>query len=161
MNEDDQKAYQYLKESEEIYQADLIKAMELIEKAIDIVPNAAILWTTKAKYQYDLKNYEAALESVEKAIELKPQSYFAWLHKGLIKRNMEQYEEAAQAYIESLKIKPDFNVYTLLSDVQMEFDVEAALQSAKKALELNPNWDEAKELLKEAEDMLKNDGASE
>jgi len=158
MDEIRKKAHQYFSDSVAKKNINNFKeALELIEKAINITPEVSLYWCTKAQYQFDLGRFSYALVSVEKAIELKPRNFIAWGIKGLIKRNMGECRQAAEAFIESLKIKPDFNVYSLLSAVQLEFDSKAALQSAKKALELNPEWEEAQNLFKKAEKQIERD----
>jgi len=76
--------------------------------------------------------------------------YQAWGELGLVHRNLGQFEEAAACYKRSVALEEDFSTYTLLAAVEYEFDVEQPIIHAEKALQLNPDWDEAETVLAEA-----------
>lgn len=130
------------------------EALKLIQKAIDLFPNATVFWTFKSEYFFEMKNYEDALKCVDKAIELKDRNFHAWSLKGAIYEGLKDYELSAEAFQKSLEIKQDFNIYTLLANVQMNFDLKSAICNASKALKLNPEWDEAKNILNQAKKMM-------
>ena len=135
-------------------QQNLPEAIRLIEKAIEICPSDTVYWSAKGQFLRNAERYEEAKLATHRAIELNPKNYHAWTSRGIINVHLGSYEEAANCFKRSVELKEDFGTYTMLAAAEIEFDVESAIKHAKNALELNPDWDEAREILRSAESKL-------
>ena len=126
---------------------DYEKASELIEQAIQIYPKASILWVTKALFLFEAKRFDAALEIVNKSVKVSPKNYFGWLLRAEIYMELGNVDEAVQSYKEYVKLQEHDWAYTILASLESESDPETAIAHAKRALELNPAWEEASNIL--------------
>ena len=76
MNEIKNKAHQFYRDSWVIEEENnLIMAINLIDKAIELMPRVSIYWTTKSQYLFEIENYSEALNCISKALELKSNNY--------------------------------------------------------------------------------------
>lgn len=126
---------------------DYCSAINFIEQAILLDPNNSIFHTTKARYLFDSDKLDDAFVAAMAAIELEPDNFHAWLILGIIERRRENFEKSAYYFGKASDLKEDYNIYTLLASVQYKYDPRLAVISAKKALQLNPDWEEASRLL--------------
>ena len=139
-----QKAYDLFQESwKEAEKNEMQLALELINEAIEISPRCSLYWTTKAQFVLELGNLEEARSTAQVATDLDSGNAHAWALLGEVHGLLGQSESAASCLLEAVRLEPDHVNYTLLASVQAEYDPEAAMQSAQKALQINPNWDEA------------------
>ena len=118
-------------------------ALCLLEQSLEIDPKDPLLLVYRGRVLHALARCAEAERSFRDALEIDRSISFAWNELGLLLRDCSRFEEAAECLRESAKLRPDFNTYTVLAGVEMSFDLRAALVDAEKALELNPNWDEA------------------
>ncbi len=72
--------------------------MVCYEKAIELDPNLAYVWSGKGLALSNLGKYEEALICYEKAIELEPNLAYVWSGKGLALEGLNRTAEAAMAY---------------------------------------------------------------
>lgn len=133
---------------------DWTRAIDCVDAAIQINPTVAVCWVTKGQFLRESKSFEAAESALKKAIEIDPAAYCAWTELGILFRDMDLYEQSAECLRESVSLHPDFNTYTILANVELTFDPEAALSDATLALELNPDWDEAIHVRDEAKKLV-------
>ncbi len=133
---------------------DYHSAISLIEHAIALDPNNSIYHATKARYLYDSDKLEEAIVAAMMALELEPDNIHAWLILGLVEERRENFEESAYYYLKASDLKEDYNIYTLLAGVQYKYNPKLAIASATKALQLNPDWEEAINLLNLARNKL-------
>ena len=131
------------------------EAMKLIDQAIALMPSDTALWSARAQFRYDKKDYADAEVDAESAIERDEKNLHAWGLLGQIKAHTGHFEEAAACYKKSLQLSEDKGLYTLLAAVEYEFDLPSAIRHARKALKLDPSWDEAQKILDAAQDELK------
>ncbi len=136
-------------------QKNLPEAIRLIEKAINLCPSHTVYWSAKSQFLYDSSNFEGALLAANKSIDCNPKNHHAWTIFGLAHVHVRTLEEAAACFKRSTELKEDFATYTMLAAAEVEFDVESAIKHAKKALDLNPDWDEATKILRSAESKLR------
>ena len=136
-------------------QENLPEAISLIEKAIELCPSNTAYWSAKGQFLRNAGRYQESKLSTQRAIELNPKNYHAWSSLGWLHIYHRNFEEAATCLQRSVELKEDFGTYTMLAAAEIEFDVETAIKHAKKALELNPDWDEAKKILRSAESKLR------
>lgn len=115
------------------------EALEILDKALEIMPNDGKAWYNRGnvlaalgrsveadeaynkateiwKENYYKGNflassgrYEAALKAYDKAIEIKPDDSGVWYKKGLAFSNLGRYKEALEAYNKSIEIEPDYD----------------------------------------------------
>ena len=135
-------------------QENLPEAIRLIEKAIELFPLDTVYWSGKGQFLRNAGRHKESKLSTRRAIELNPKNYHAWATLGLIHIYHRNFEEAANCLQRSAELKERFGTYTMLAAAEIEFDVESAIKHAKKALELNPDWDEARDILRSAEKKL-------
>ncbi len=115
-----------------------------------MAPEIPLYWTTKAQFLLDLKRYSESEQAVSNALELDPGNATALFAQGLIELKSRRFRESAEAFLIAAEISPTHQTYTMLGGVQLELDPHEALRSAEKALELEPDWDEAQTVLSEA-----------
>ena len=137
--------------------SDLKKALLEINKSLELFPSVKKnfkLLITKSDILKKLRRYKEAERIVRQAITVKPNHWAGWLLYGAINFKLKSYERAAYCYKKVVARKPDFNFYTILANAELTFDVKAALTDAKKALKLNPKWEEAIKIRDKAKKML-------
>lgn len=80
--------------------------------------------------------------------------WLAWVELGRVQYDRGWYEVAAICFRTALEYVSDKGLFTILANVQLTFDPPAALESAKKALAMDPDWEEAPGIAKDAEDHI-------
>lgn len=88
-----------------------------------------------------LGRLDDAEKMLRKAIGLDPELVFAWNELGFVVREKGHFEAAAFCFEQSAVISECPYVFTVLANTQSAFDSEAAIESAKRALELDPDWE--------------------
>ena len=137
---------------------DFEKAIEELDKAIQLSPSATVCWTTKGHFYSELGKFKEAKKSFRTATKLAPERSLTWAGLGMAQMNLKEYKSAAQNFRKAVNLQPDFNLYTMLANVELTFDPKLALADAKKALKLEPNWDEALKVHKAAEQVIAKKG---
>ena len=119
-----------------------IGAVEMIDKAIEINPNAAIYYSNRGNVLEKLKQLEAAVASYDKAIELKPDFAEAYSNRGNALQELKQFEYALASFDKAIELKPDFaEAYSNRGNALQELkQFEAAVASYDKAIELKPDY---------------------
>ena len=84
------------------------EALELSDKAIELIPNTAEAWYGKAESLYSEERYEEALEAYEKAIGLNPNYAEAWSGKGNALDKICKYDDAIKAFDKAIELNPDY-----------------------------------------------------
>ena len=120
-----------------------IRAVGMIDKAIEINPNAAIYYSNRGNVMEKLKQLEAAVASYEKAIELKPDFAEAYSNRGNVLQELKQFEDAVASYNKAILLKPDYaNAHYNRGNALKELkQLEAAVASYDKAIELKPDFE--------------------
>lgn len=149
-----EKAHRLYQESwDSADRGDLDCALRLIGQAIDL-SNLSLYEATRGEYLLAAGRQTEAKLAAESATRLNSRNYHAWALLGTIQGRLGESVEAAASLEKAVLLKPNHNYYTLLAAVQAEFDPEAAISSAKKALELHPDWEEAKLVISVARQRL-------
>lgn len=130
-------------------------ALSIMEKAIVADPSNPVLIIYKGQLLLDLSREEDAEKEFKRALKLDPKNPYAWGHLGLLMQSREEFERAAFCFQRVVEEIPDHNTLTILANVQLAFDPESALLNAEKALQCNPEWEEAKEVLRTAKKHLR------
>ena len=133
------------------------QALREIDEAIELTHgDDAAPWAVKSRVLYDLGEHDEAEAAARNSIRIDVTNYHAWISLGLIFFDRHQFEKAAFCYKKAIEEEEDYGTYTMLAEAERQFDPESAIKYAKRALELNPDWDEAETILKTAmEDVRK------
>lgn len=127
------------------------QALREIDKAIKLADGReAGHWAAKSRILYRLGEHQEAEAAARNAIRIDEQSYHAWVTLGMLYFHSHRFEKAAFCYKKVVEIEEDYSFYTLLAAAERQFDPESAIEHAKRALELNPDWDEAETILSDA-----------
>ncbi len=126
------------------------RANELIDDAILCLPTNWYLWASKAQFLEDLGRFGESEAAARRSLSLNKNKPLVWNILGGHNVREGLFEEAIKCYEKSLVLKEDFGTLTMLAAVEIEVDVKSALKHAQRALELNPEWDEAATILDRA-----------
>jgi tetratricopeptide (TPR) repeat protein len=123
-----------------------VVALSHLDAAVRLASNSAtrsVYLTTQGGFLNRLGLPDRAIIVCEEAVSLVPGNYYAWSQLGLAFLRLKRYEDAARCLSKLIELHPDHAGYTLLAGAQLHFNPQAALQSAEKALEIDPSWEEA------------------
>ncbi|GJQ10733.1 hypothetical protein GpartN1_g2524.t1 [Galdieria partita] len=83
------------------------KAVRIYNKAIELDPNNALLYSNRSAAHFNLRNFEAALEDAIKAVQLAPKWWKAYKRKGMSLLHLQYYEEAIATLEQGLALEPE------------------------------------------------------
>jgi tetratricopeptide (TPR) repeat protein len=129
---------------------DFNEALRLIDRVLEARPSSSNSWALKGRALYELGNLSEGDLASKKSIELNSACHPSWITLGLIHSDRQQFEHAASCFKHAAEIDPDKSILTLLAAVEYEFDPASARRHAREALDIDPQWDEAKRILDEA-----------
>lgn len=115
-------------------------------------------WKEKGNTFLKNKEYEEALKCYTEAVQADPADHIHYSNRSVCFYNMGNFEKALEDADECIKIKPDWGKgYLRKGMAEMKADkLEESVVSYKKGLELDPNNQQLKDNLQEAEDVSKN-----
>jgi protein O-GlcNAc transferase len=121
------------------------EAVQKIDAALEINPNAAIAHNSRGAALKELGHIEEALACYDKAIALKPNHVEALSNRGVVLHALKRFEEALAVCGQAIALKPDFaeayyNRGNALSALK-RFD--EALANYDHAVALKPDYAEA------------------
>ena len=120
------------------------KALTLFEECIQIKPNNWYLWARKASALEDLGRIDDSKAAYKKSLHIDDKKAATWGLLGSLYYNQEHFEDAAFCCRHSNELEENSDTLTILAGAEIQTgDIESALKHAKRALELNPGWDEA------------------
>ena len=90
------------------YKSDYNTAISIIQKAIAINGDDAMLYTKIAGLYSDIGSYEEALGAYKKAIKLRPNDAFIYISIGNILQTLGDYENAYNSYVQAQQIYPEY-----------------------------------------------------
>jgi tetratricopeptide (TPR) repeat protein len=122
-------------------------------KAIQANAKFANAYLNLGNGQASLGDMKAALASFTKAREIEPKNPLPVYSLGVLAEQQEKFPEAIELYAKSVKIDPKFeNGYFNLAAAYANMKRFAEARTAlKKLLELNPNAQDAKDMLRQLE----------
>ena len=95
------------------------EAVSYLEKAIQLSPSDALLYTKLAGMYSELGEWEQALDNYRKSLKLKPDDAFVYISLGNIYEQTQDYKNALSAYEQALKLFPEYKYnYLNLASVQ-------------------------------------------
>lgn len=130
---------------------DLAGALREIDRALELRPKQTRCWATRGSFLREMSRLDEAEAVLRTAIELDERNFLAWTELGQVYESKGLFEKAAFCLERSVELKPDYHTYTMLANVQLTFDADAALRNAGKALELNSEWGEAEAVKQKAQ----------
>lgn len=122
---------------------DLEGALAQVSRAVELEPESPVCWAAKGQVLFRMGRLDAAEHACRKAIELDDRAYYAWTELGFVFEEQELFEDAAFCFGKSAKLQPTASLFTLMANVELTFDVRAALRHAQRAITLDPDWQEA------------------
>ncbi|MCR5262010.1 MAG: tetratricopeptide repeat protein [Candidatus Gastranaerophilales bacterium] len=126
------------------YKPDYKKEIEFINKVIELESDDKSLYYTKAGTEFLLHDYKNAITDYSKYLEFEPEDSAAYGYRGLCFSFLDKDEEALADMDKSLEISPCGEVYVNRGIVKHSLkDCDGALEDYKKALELDPELNEA------------------
>ena len=116
------------------------KAIELLNKAIELDPDYTEAYWIRGHIYYDLKRRDRAIQDHDKAIELNPQYGYSYLNRGKDYFFRKQYLKAIQSYNKLIELHPNFILsYINRGDAYVALEQYIkAIESYNKAIELDP-----------------------
>lgn len=121
-------------------QGDFETAVLNYTKAIQLRPDAAIVYNNRGYLYGELKQYEKAISDLTKAIELQPNNPEAYNNRGCVYNEMKQYDAATGDFSKAIELKSDFSIaYNNRGWMYSEMkQYDAAINDLLKAIELDP-----------------------
>lgn len=131
---------------------DLLFALELDPKSFQPLAYLGIAYSKQ-------KKFEKAIHTFEKAIDLYDKDPVTWFHLGLACFYNQDFQKANQAFSVSIDLDPgdsrQFPVYEMRGKTRLKLgDKQGAAQDFTAALQINPNNQEAKNLLDQTKKAL-------
>lgn len=91
----------------------------------------------------------------ERAVELAPEISQTWENLAVTSLHQQQFNLAVMHFTKAVELEEKPGTYTMMASAKIALsDLPGAIKDATRALELDPEWDEAEALLKQAEDLL-------
>ena len=120
-------------------------ALKCFEKAIQLNPKVAILYTNKALSLTQLGRFEEAVKNYDIAIRLNPNYSLALYNRGVALNSLRQFDAALHSYDRAIELKPDFaEAYSNKGNILKELkQLDAAVSSYDKAISIKPDYAEA------------------
>ena len=114
-------------------------------KAIEIDPENADLYFSRALFKDALADEEGTLADYDKAIELNPEHANAYNNRGATKRALGDYQGALADYNKAIELNPEYALaYNNRGIIRRALgDRQGALADYGKALEINPQYADA------------------
>ena len=125
-------------------------ALALVAQAIRIAPQKPELRCVRGRFLVEYGRLAAAEGVFKEVLRISADCYLAWTDLGILYLHDGRHQKAAFCFEQSLSFNPDHNVYTLLANSQLVFDLEASRRSAESALAMEPGWEEAERILSKA-----------
>jgi tetratricopeptide (TPR) repeat protein len=83
------------------------KAIEYLNKAIEVENNNAGLYHKRATAYFNLSDYQRAVNDYSETIRLAPNEYLAYLNRGNAYANSRQFEKAVEDFSKVIGLQPD------------------------------------------------------
>ncbi len=125
----------------EVQAGNLSAGIELLDRAIAIDPNNAILFNNRGNALRDLRRFDEALISFDRAVALKPDFAQAFHNRGNVLRDLRRFEEALESFDSALGLNPGFALahFNRGNALQQMERPEEAVSSFDRALAIRPN----------------------
>ncbi|KAG8349054.1 hypothetical protein ERJ75_001431800 [Trypanosoma vivax] len=108
------------------------EAIELMTKALHLVPGKAMYWSQRASYLLSCKRPGAALRDADRALAINPENVRALRVRGTVRRHLGRWEEALKDLSEAQIVDYDEKTDDLLRFVQQRVNERRRLQRQKE-----------------------------
>lgn len=132
------------------------EAHEYFRRGVDISPGNAARQLKLGEISLELGDFETAERAFKHSISLDPSQTHLFNQLGISLRRQGKLKEAIAYLIRAIKVaETDENLYFNLARVYMDQgDKEKAMDNLEKALEINPDFKEAKDVIQEMRSRL-------
>ena len=131
------------------YKSDYNTAIRIIEQALEINGEDAMLYTKIAGLYSDIGNYQESLSAYKKAVKLRPNDAFIYISMGNILQTIGDYENAYNSFKHAQQIYPEYK-YNYLNIANIEYfrqNYKSAIENYNAFLSAYPDHMEANENL--------------
>ena len=131
------------------YRSDYNTAIRIIQQALEINGEDAMLYTKIAGLYSDIGNYQESLSAYKKAVKLRPNDAFIYISMGNILQTVGDYENAYNAFKQAQLIYPEYK-YNYLNLANVEYfrkNYKNAIENYNAFLSAYPDHLEASENL--------------
>ena len=131
------------------YKSDYNTAIKIIQQALDINGEDAMLYTKIAGLYSDIGNYQESLSAYKKAVKLRPNDAFIYISMGNILQTIGDYENAYNSFKQAQTIYPEYK-YNYLNLANIEYfrkNYKNATENYNAFLSAYPDHMEASENL--------------
>lgn len=120
---------------------DLLRAAELIKRALEIDPRHINALNNLGYVFRGLGRMESAIEMHDRALLLEPAHADHWYNRALALHDLARFEEAVGSFRKALSLKPDFaDAWNMLgATLNALKSHEAALECYERSIALNPS----------------------
>lgn len=128
------------------YRQDLLGAVRLIQKAIEVNNDDDVMLYTKLGGLYsNLEQYQDAINAYKKAVLLRPNDAFIYVSLGNIYQTIGENDNALAAYNKAMELCPEYKYnYINIANIELvQKKYDEAEKYYNKFLELYPDNDEA------------------
>lgn len=131
------------------YKSDYNTAIRIIQQALEINGEDAMLYTKIAGLYSDIGNYPESLSAYKKAVKLRPNDAFIYISMGNILQTIGDYENAYNSFKHAQTIYPEYK-YNYLNLANVEYfrkNYKSATENYNAFLSAYPDHMEASENL--------------
>ena len=119
-------------------------SMALFEHARDVTPDNYVAYTNLGLAYNKQKRWDEAIRHFDRALQIQPRSAEAWGHRGLALAKEGRLDEAVQSLQRALDIYPSVLAHNSLGIALGKRDPDAAIGHLRAALDLDPEFVEAR-----------------
>ncbi len=136
-----------------------IDALDIIDIAIDNVPDQPVAWARRGQVLRRLGEYEASVKSYERALELDPDYGWAYNGKGLAHAELEQWDEARHCYEQAVIANPEdvWFAHNFAEALLQLGDCRRAIAELERALAIHRDHQVLRQLLERARKQCEDD----
>lgn len=124
----------------------LEKALEYLNKAIEVYPDYAIFYNCRATLYETFENTKQAIEDLTKSIQLNPKSSFAYNFRGLLYcMKFDDFKKALADYTKVIEVNPnDYEGYYNRANIYSQQELyDLSIKDYSKTIILKPDYFQA------------------
>ncbi len=127
---------------------DYDEAILLASDALALEPNDWYINTSLGDFLREKGELEQAERYCKRAVELAPEILMAWESLALVHFHKSEYKKAVEYFLAAAKIEEKARTYTMMASAKFELeDYDGAIADSSRALELDSDWEEARQIL--------------
>ncbi|WP_295591548.1 tetratricopeptide repeat protein [uncultured Methanobrevibacter sp.] len=141
----------------ETQKGNYLKAIDLINKAIEINPNNDFTWSKLCVAYQNIQDYPKALDAINRAIEISSENAQSWFNKGQTLFWLGDFRKSIRCFDKAIKLDPDEcdDALAIKGMALIRLNrMSEAKDSLRKSLVNNPKNEFALETIKHIPDFL-------